>query len=138
MTSGCIFKNGAPTQVLRKVRILTKFGLCYTMREKVKIRKMQISFILIIFWPSYATFSMRRFLLTSVYINVRFSEVMDQMFLTVRGAVQGSFRATLGVASVFVHVVFRLTRLGSLETRPPPPPPPPHTHTPRGFSSVLI
>ena len=36
-----------------------------------------------------------------------FSEVMDQMLLTVRGAVQGSFSATLGVASVFVHVVLR-------------------------------
>ena len=35
----------------------------------------------------------------------RFSEVMDQMFLTARGAVQGSFRATFGEASVFVHVV---------------------------------
>ena len=40
-------------------------------------------------------------------ICFRFSEVMDQMFLTVRGDVQGSFRATLGVASVFVHVVLR-------------------------------
>ena len=36
-----------------------------------------------------------------------FSEVMDQMFLTVLGVVQGSFMATLGVASVFVHVVLR-------------------------------
>ena len=35
MTSGCIFKNGAPTQVLRKLRILTKFGLCYTIRGNV-------------------------------------------------------------------------------------------------------
>ena len=42
-----------------------------------------------------------------LYKCFRFSEVMDQMFLTVRGAVQGSFRATLGVASVFVHVVLR-------------------------------
>ena len=33
-----------------------------------------------------------------------FSEFMYQMFLTVRGAVQGHFRATLSVASVFVHV----------------------------------
>ena len=33
---------------------------------------------------------------------------MDQMFLTVRGAVQDSVRATLGVASVFT------TRMGSL------------------------
>ena len=32
---------------------------------------------------------------------------MDQLFLTVRGVVQGSFMATLGVASVFVHVVLR-------------------------------
>ena len=50
----------------------------------------------------------------------------DQMFLTVRGAVQGSFRATLGVASVFVHVFCLLTnRMGSLEISPPPPPQPP-------------
>ena len=35
------------------------------------------------------------------------SEVMYKMFLTVRDAVQGAFRATLGVASVFVHVVLR-------------------------------
>ena len=31
----------------------------------------------------------------------------DQMFLTVRGVVHGSFMATLGIASVFVHVVLR-------------------------------
>ena len=36
-----------------------------------------------------------------------FSEIIDQMFLMVQDAVQGSFRATLGVASVFVHVVLR-------------------------------
>ena len=30
-----------------------------------------------------------------------------QMFLTVRGVVQGSFMATLGAASVFVHVVLQ-------------------------------
>ena len=35
----------------------------------------------------------------------RFSKVTYQMFLTCRGAVQGSFRATLGVASVFVHLI---------------------------------
>ena len=40
-----------------------------------------------------------------LYKCFRFSEVMDQMFLTVWCAVQGSFRARLGVASVFVHVV---------------------------------
>ena len=34
--------------------------------------------------------------------SFRFSEVMNQMFLTVRGAVQGTFRATLGVVSAFV------------------------------------
>ena len=41
------------------------------------------------------------------YVCFRFSEVMDQMFLTFRGVVHGSFMATLGVASVFVHVVLR-------------------------------
>ena len=40
-----------------------------------------------------------------LYTCFRFSEVMYQMFLTVRGAVQGSFRAMLDAASVFVHVV---------------------------------
>ena len=43
-----------------------------------------------------------------LYVCFRFSEVMDQMFLTVRDVVQCSFMATLGVASVFfVHVVLR-------------------------------
>ena len=42
-----------------------------------------------------------------LYKCFRFSKVMDQMFLTVWGAMQGSFGATLGVASVFVHVVLR-------------------------------
>ena len=49
-------------------------------------------------------------------------------FLTIRGAVQGSFRATFGVASVFVHVVSRQD--GELEDVSP---------LPLGFfSSVLI
>ena len=51
-----------------------------------------------------------------------FPEVMDQMFLTVLGAVQSSFKATLGVASVFVHVVLRPGR-GAWRC-----PPPPHHH----------
>ena len=45
----------------------------------------------------------------SIYVNVLaifFFEVID------RGAMQGSFRATFGVASVFVHVVQK-TRMGS-------------------------
>ena len=42
-----------------------------------------------------------------LYVCFRFSKVMDQIFLTVLGVVQDSFMATLGVASVFVHVVLR-------------------------------
>ena len=42
-----------------------------------------------------------------LYKCFRFPEVMVQMFLTVRGVVQGSFRTTFGVASVFAHVVSR-------------------------------
>ena len=42
-----------------------------------------------------------------LYECFRFSEIMDPMFLAVLGVVQGSFMATLGVASVFVHVVLR-------------------------------
>ena len=54
-----------------------------------------------------------------LYKCFRFSEVMGQMFLTGRGAVQGSFRATLGLASVFVHDVLRP---GWGAWRCPPPP----------------
>ena len=63
-----------------------------------------------------------------LYIFFRFSEDMDQMFLTVQGALQGSFRATLCVASVFVHVVLRNQdgELGDVFPYPPTP-----IHTPR-------
>ena len=64
-----------------------------------------------------------------LYKCFRFSEVMEQMFLTVRGAVQGSFRVTLGVASVFVHVLLR-PGWGAWRCFHPTPP--------RFFSSVLI
>ena len=37
-----------------------------------------------------------------LYKCFRFSKAMDQMFLEVRVAVQDSFKATLGVTSVFV------------------------------------
>ena len=63
----------------------------------------------------------------------RFSEVMNQMFLTVRGAVQGTFRATLGVASAFVQVVLRPV-WGAWRW----PPPPTHTHTSGFFFGVNI
>ena len=53
-----------------------------------------------------------------LYKCFRFSEVMDQMFLTVRGAVQGSFRATLGLL------------MPSYDQDGDPPPP---THTHLGF-----
>ena len=42
-----------------------------------------------------------------LYNCFRSSEVMDQMFLTVLGAVQYLSKSTLGVASVFDHVVLR-------------------------------
>ena len=40
-----------------------------------------------------------------LYNCFRSYEVMDQMFLTVLGSVQGLLKSTLGVASVFDHVV---------------------------------
>ena len=52
-------------------------------------------------------------------LNISIYVFVDQMVLTVRGVVQGSFRATLGVASVFVHVVLRP---GWGPWRCPPPP----------------
>ena len=58
-----------------------------------------------------------------LYVCFRFSEVMDQMFLTVRGVVQGSFMATLGVPpSLFM---WSYDQDGELEDVPHPPPSPP-------------
>ena len=66
-----------------------------------------------------------------LYTCFRFSEVMDQMFLKVRGAVPGCFMATLGVATVFVNVVLQ-PGWKAWRCHPPPSPPP------RVSSSVLI
>ena len=66
-----------------------------------------------------------------LYSCFRFSEVMYQMFLSVRGAVQGSFKASLGVASVFVRPGWVAWRYVPPSRHLPPP-------TPRFFSSVLI
>ena len=62
-----------------------------------------------------------------LYKYFRFSEIMDQVFLTGRGGVQGSFRATLGVASVFIHDILR-PGWGAWRCTP----------LPSVFSSVLI
>ena len=58
-------------------------------------------------------------ILMHLYKCFRFSKVMDQMFLEVQVAVQDSFKATLGVASVFVMF-------------------PSHLHHLEYFSSLLI
>ena len=52
-----------------------------------------------------------------LYVCFRFSEVMDQMFLTVRGVVQGSF---MEIPSLFM---WSYHQDGELEDVPPPPPP---------------
>ena len=49
---------------------------------------------------------------------------MYQMFLTVRGAVQGSFRTALGVASLSLFMS-SYDQDGELGDVPPPPPPTP-------------
>ena len=48
MTSGCIFKNGVLTRVLRKLCILTKFGLCYTLTGKRENKK-NVNFVDIVY-----------------------------------------------------------------------------------------
>ena len=55
-----------------------------------------------------------------LYKCFRFSEVIVQMFITVRRAVQGSFRAL--PPSLFMSSYDQDGELGE-------PPPPPHTHT---------
>ena len=51
---------------------------------------------------------------------------MDPMFFTVRGAVQGSFRATLDVTSVLVLSFYNQD--GELGHASPPTPTPTHAH----------
>ena len=77
MTPGGNFINGASTHVLSKVRILTKFDICRTMRENLNMKKMQNLFLLYIYLLSYATFSMMRFYENGVYISqlIRFARV---------------------------------------------------------------
>ena len=58
-----------------------------------------------------------------LYKCFRFSEVMDQMFLSVRNAVQGSFRAT--PLLLFMSSYDQDGELGDVPQ-------------PRGFSSLLI
>ena len=77
VTSGFTFKKGATTQVLRKVRILTKFGFCYTLRENVKIRKMQISFGQVM-----QHFRLGVFIDVSVYISPVSSKFIKERHVT--------------------------------------------------------
>ena len=69
----------------------TYVSLLWSMRDVLRV-------LGILLWRS------KRILMLLYIYCFRFSEVMDQVF---QGALQGSFRATLGVAAVFVHVVLR-------------------------------
>ena len=66
--TGCILKNGDLTQLLIKMGDETKTFVWNNVRWKRKIRKIPVLRKRGIYRPSYATFSMKRFFLTSVYI----------------------------------------------------------------------
>ena len=63
---GCILKNGDPTQYLIKMGAETISFICNYVRWKQEIRKIPVLRKRGIYWPSFATFSMKRFFLTSV------------------------------------------------------------------------
>ena len=67
MGTGCILKNGDPTQLLIKMGAETKSFVCNNVSWIRKIRKIPVLRKRGIYRPSYATFSMKRFFLTSVY-----------------------------------------------------------------------
>ena len=69
MGTGCILKNGDPTQFLIKMGTETKSLVFNNVRWKRKISKIPFLRKRGIYRPSYATFSMKRFFLTSVYIT---------------------------------------------------------------------
>ena len=68
MGTGCILKNGDPRKFLIKMGAETKSVVCNNVRWKRKIRKIPLLRKRGIYRPSYATFSMKRFYLTSVYV----------------------------------------------------------------------
>ena len=84
---------------VRAAYLAYQWRMCYVRFATVEY-VWRIRSIMNILWRS-------KRILMLLYVCFRFSEVMDQMFLTVRGVVQVCFMATLGVASVFVHVVLR-------------------------------
>ena len=69
MGTGFILKNGDPTQFLIKMDAETKSLVCNNVRWKRKIRKIPFLRKRGIYRPSYATFSMKRFVLTFKYID---------------------------------------------------------------------
>ena len=71
MMSGCTFKNGASTQVLRKVRNLTKFDLCITIRKNVNEESANFVHIMYLLAKLCIIFD-EAFLLMSVYIKVEY------------------------------------------------------------------
>ena len=73
MASGCIFKNGAPTQVLRKVRIISKFDLCFTTREKVKREKCKFRHTVYLLAKLCNIFDEAFLIDVSILINIDFS-----------------------------------------------------------------
>ena len=66
--TGYILNNGNPTQFLIKMGAETNSFVCNNVRWKRKIRKTPVLRKCVSYSPSYATFSMKRFFLTSVYI----------------------------------------------------------------------
>ena len=66
MGIGCVLKNGDPTQFLIKIGVETKSFVCNNVRWERKIRKIPVLRKRGIYRPSYATFSMKHFFLTSV------------------------------------------------------------------------
>ena len=62
--TGCILKNGDPTQFLIKMGAETKSLVCNNISWKRKIRKIPFLRKRGVYRPSYATFAMKRFFLT--------------------------------------------------------------------------
>ena len=87
MGTECILKNGDPTPFLIKMGAETKSFVCNDIRWKRKIRQIPFLCKRGIYRPNYATFSMKRFLLMSVYImkpTVLISVWFECLFLCVK------------------------------------------------------
>ena len=112
MGTGCILINGDPTQFFIKMGAENKSFVCNNVRWKQKIRKIAFLRKRGIYRPSPATFSMKRFFLTSVYEPCHENQSTCMSWVHNKGANQHAHPCIRISAFIFAQTVITLTNNG--------------------------